>query len=548
MIEFLSCGALRSIKISYTTVTSLVVVSSALICFAPLGRLDSKELERYGDPIQALIHSRQYQETLLLSIIIGIPILVDNILDFPVVKATQAKKIHWAIRFFILMSLVVPNVYLYYTVLSSYLTAPIFVSIIAVVRITSRGCICIYLSQDFQKVGFGPVCVSVSVCTLIEELLWTVNYFAGNSTLIHVSLGVIAVIHLQVFYMLLKWKIVWKRSGRKMNSEDLCIGTYILSYLVLSIGTFLISIIFEDTSLLSTTPMKISLYVYVQMFYTVVAMTVSGQVARFDICESSVAMEERQAFIRYISHELRTPLNAVFVGITLVRDELINMTPLVRDYVEHIVETVDDINNCCEAAITILNDLLTFDKLEAGKMSVDFEETPILEYVTESLRPFRVEARSKEICIKVKVDDSETGWINFSSLHVDRHKMGQVMRNLLSNAMKFTSSGGVVEIVISRVARAPLSNLSGRRPSSILGTFRRNTVRPLTMRPVRRAEDVSHCVRIQITDSGEGISLENQKKLFGQYVQFHAGKLQKGKGSGLGLWISKGIVVLHGGR
>jgi signal transduction histidine kinase len=151
----------------------------------------------------------------------------------------------------------------------------------------------------------------------------------------------------------------------------------------------------------------------------------------------------------------------------------------------------------------------------------------------------------------IRVDESESGWLNYSSLQVDRHKMGQVMRNLLSNAMKFTSSGGVVDIVLSRVTRTEVDNPSMQRQKSILGNFRRNSVRPLTMRAVRRignTNDNTNCVRIQIKDTGEGISLENQKKLFGQYVQFHAGKLQKGKGSGLGLWISKGIVVLHGGE
>lgn len=548
MIEFLSCGSLRAVKISYMTVTFLVVMSSALLCFAPLGALNTGE--HTEDRIQSLIDSRQYQDSLLMSIVIVIPLLIDNILDCPGLgsKSGHTERVHWAVRFSILMSLVVPNIYIYHSVLTSRLTAPIFLSILALVRISSRGCICIYVSQDIQKIGFGPICVSVSVCSLIEQLLWLVNYAAGNRALTYVSMGLIALTHLQVFYMLFKWQLVWKRSGRKKNCEDLCISTYLTSYLVLSIGSFLISVIFEDYSLLSTTPAKVSLYIYIQMFFTVIAMTVSGRVARFNTFKSALLMEERQAFIRYISHELRTPLNAVFLGMTLVRDELTTMSPLVRNYVEHIVETVDDVNNCCEAAITILNDLLTFDKLEAGKMSVDFEETPILEYVTESLRPFRAEARKKDIKMTIRVEESETGWLNYSSLHVDRHKMGQVMRNLLSNAMKFTSSGGVVDIVLSRVTRAEVDTSLMQRQSSILGTFRRNSVRPLTMRTVRRIDDVSNCVRIQITDTGEGISLANQKKLFGQYVQFYAGKLQKGKGSGLGLWISKGIVVLHGGE
>lgn len=530
------------------TVTFLVVLSSVLLCFAPLSvRSTGDETELL---IQNLIDSRQYQDSLLFSIIIGIPLFIDNILDLPSsgVKFGHTERIHMAIRFTILLSLVVPNMYLYYSVFNSLLTTQTFLSTVALIRITSRGCICIYVSQDIQKIGFGPICVSVSVCTLIEELLWLVNYVDGNKALIYVSEGLTVLTHLQVLYMLFKWKLVWMRSGRNKNCEDICLSTYLSSYLALSIGSFVIMIITEDISLLTTTPPKVSLYIYVQMFFTVIAMTVSGRVARFNTMKSALVMEERQAFIRYISHELRTPLNAVFLGMTLVRDELMTMSPLVRNYVEHIVETVDDVNNCCEAAITILNDLLTFDKLEAGKMSVDFEETPILEYVTESLRPFRVEARQKDIKMTISVDESETGWLNYSCLHVDRHKMGQVMRNLLSNAMKFTSAGGMVDIVLSRVTRTKVSTSLMQRQTSLLGTFKRNTVRPLTMRAVRRVNDVSNCVRIQITDTGEGISLENQKKLFGQYVQFHAGKLQKGKGSGLGLWISKGIVVLHGGE
>ena len=73
---------------------------------------------------------------------------------------------------------------------------------------------------------------------------------------------------------------------------------------------------------------------------------------------------------------------------------------------------------------------------------------------------------------------------------------------------------------------------------------------PRSIETIQISEEnyVSDYLRIEINDTGAGISEENQKRLFSQYVQFDAGKLQKGSGSGLGLWISKGIVALHGGE
>ena len=212
-----------------------------------------------------------------------------------------------------------------------------------------------------------------------------------------------------------------------------------------------------------------------------------------------------------------TPLNAVFLGMTLVRDELTNICPPAKDYVQNILETVDDVNDCCEAAISILNDLLTFDKLQEGKMTLDFEETAILEYVSESIRPFRAEARQKNIEITMRVDDAENeGWDQLSALHVDPHRMSQVLRNLLSNALKFTPSGGLVALLISRVSRREFKHLQ-KYPPSHVRSLKRNAVQPLevTSGALGAAKELlNNCVRIEITDTGAGISEENQKKLF----------------------------------
>ena len=89
----------------------------------------------------------------------------------------------------------------------------------------------------------------------------------------------------------------------------------------------------------------------------------------------------------------------------------------------------------------------------------------------------------------------------------DNAKLKQVMRNLLSNSLKFTPSGGTVEVTVE-----------------------------LTEKCFGSVSEVRQCLRIEVKDSGHGISKENQAKLFKNIVQFSPGKLQNGGGSGLGLW------------
>eukprot|EP00596_Hydrurales_sp_CCMP1899_P003723 CAMPEP_0119040616 /NCGR_PEP_ID=MMETSP1177-20130426/10622_1 /TAXON_ID=2985 /ORGANISM="Ochromonas sp, Strain CCMP1899" /LENGTH=834 /DNA_ID=CAMNT_0007005877 /DNA_START=938 /DNA_END=3442 /DNA_ORIENTATION=+ len=201
---------------------------------------------------------------------------------------------------------------------------------------------------------------------------------------------------------------------------------------------------------------------------------------------------------------------------------------------EILLETIEDISHSCQTALSVLNDLLTFDKIESGQMNMELEMTHPWHYFHSASKPFSVQARQNQVDFTIACDDIESDWTNQYVLHVDQHKMSQVLRNLVSNAMKFTPSKGSVAITMKhRIEAHPIHGSIPIVKNPLDGESVRNTA--------------SHVFRIEVKDSGAGISKENQKKLFGQYVQFNASKLQKGAGSGLGLWITKSIVEMHGG-
>jgi signal transduction histidine kinase len=125
--------------------------------------------------------------------------------------------------------------------------------------------------------------------------------------------------------------------------------------------------------------------------------------------------------------------------------------------------------------------------------------------------------------------DLESDWLKNVCIKADRFKLNQVLRNFLSNALKFCNrERGEVRVTVER------------RPLSASRVVR--SIGP-------RLDDYTtdDVVRVNVRDNGIGISTENQKKLFGQYVQFNAGQAQKGGGSGLGLPTARKIIEAHGG-
>ena len=293
----------------------------------------------------------------------------------------------------------------------------------------------------------------------------------------------------------------------------------------------------------------------------------------------------KKAYVRFISHELRTPLNSVFMGMQLSIDQIPEDTqePVELERRETLVET----QSACGAALDILNELLLFDKLETGALVLNKLTVPVPELVEDSIKMFSVQTREKSLELAItnndesmlassaedhsKASDSSAHTVNSDvpvgltpllyitdQVYVDKNKVMQVIRNVVSNAIKFTPAFGKIQV---NVRFLPSPSVAKRRSGKGGRSLAKSTKSAasisegddqaaaplLTFALEAHAESVPGELVIEIKDSGAGISEANQKKLFNEVVQFNPELLQNGGGSGLGMCISKGIMDMHGG-
>lgn len=144
--------------------------------------------------------------------------------------------------------------------------------------------------------------------------------------------------------------------------------------------------------------------------------------------------------MRHVSHEIRTPLNTTIIGLQLLEAEL-KKPALVRD--ENLLsDLVADVNTSSVIAVDILNDLLLYEKIEGGLMALELAEVEAWDMIKEVLRVFRIQAKSSQINLEYP-DVCADGYY----IKVDKYKLSQVIRNLVSNALKFTSPNGRVSVV-----------------------------------------------------------------------------------------------------
>ena len=247
------------------------------------------------------------------------------------------------------------------------------------------------------------------------------------------------------------------------------------------------------------------------------------------------------------------------------------------------MEILVDVNVACRTTLDILNDLLCFDKMESGMLVAHKHEVHVYSFISDCVSMFSAQAREANVTVKFSNCGEEfssspgsSPLMDDDTVLIDRFKMDQVLRNLISNALKFTPRGGSVvvhakffhessglhlpQIVPPKTRHPDFSSVdqstilrggkralaTGRIFSKTLGSPTRiSSTTNLYENPIISA---SGRLIITVKDSGSGMLEKDYIRLFKEIVQFNPEVLQAGGGSGLGLWITKGIVDLHQGE
>jgi CheY-like chemotaxis protein/signal transduction histidine kinase/HAMP domain-containing protein len=227
--------------------------------------------------------------------------------------------------------------------------------------------------------------------------------------------------------------------------------------------------------------------------------------------ELALTSKYKSEFLANMSHELRTPLNSILIlGQQLADNPDGNLLPKQVDFARTIHGAGTDLLN-------LISDILDLSKIESGTVTVDAEEIAFGNLLDMVARPFRHEADNRGLSFDVTFDP-ELG----RSITTDSKRLQQVLKNLLSNAFKFTAEGGVrLNVSAAR---------SGWSPDH----------------PVLKQAPV--VVAFEVADSGIGIPSEKQKVIFEAFMQADASTSRKYGGTGLGLAISRELSNLLGGE
>jgi len=215
-----------------------------------------------------------------------------------------------------------------------------------------------------------------------------------------------------------------------------------------------------------------------------------------DISERQHIAKMKDEFISSISHELRTPLTSIRGALSLINGGVVGKLP------EQSLEMFKIAYNNTDHLLILINDILDIQKITSGKMAFKFELVEVMPFLQSVLHDNAIYGAEHDVHFVISKA------LPVAKVRADKHRLQQVMANLLSNAAKFSGKSETVEISVSQY---------------------------------------EHTIKICVTDRGHGIEDEFKDQVFERFTQSETSAAQKIKGSGLGLSIAKVLIEKQGG-
>ncbi|MBD1841907.1 GAF domain-containing protein [Cyanobacteria bacterium FACHB-63] len=223
--------------------------------------------------------------------------------------------------------------------------------------------------------------------------------------------------------------------------------------------------------------------------------------------QAEEASRRKSEFLANTSHELRTPLNGMIGFLKLILDGMAEDPQEQREFIEEAHRSAIHLFN-------VINDVLDIAKIEAGKMQIECSPVSLQELLDQVENMTRTQIRQKNLSFEVQKPQTHDEIVLFGNYQ----RLLQVLLNLMGNAIKFTNEGGITvsaEVIKKRI--------------------------------VVQDEELPGLVKIRVADTGIGVSLDKQDKLFQSFSQVDGSLTRQYGGTGLGLAISQKLVEAMGG-